>query len=219
MILLEEVVMTEKTIVNSKLSVVEKGWLILFTIAITTATLYFSIGSDNIVLDWIISPISAITGIFCVVMAAKGKVSTYLWGIVNSILFAYISFVAGFFGDAILFGVYFLPLQFIGYYVWKRRLKENSTEDVVMKKLTGKQLVIIGILILVFTVLFALFLDQFDGFLSENFQANSDIYENLYETFNFRLLGPLLDSFSVVAQITASMLMLLTFQDQWTVWI
>jgi len=203
---------------NEKLTTFEKGWLAIFTIAITLATLYFSIGSQQILLDWIISPISAITGIFCVVMAAKGKISTFYWGIVNTALFAYLSFVAGFLGDAVMFGFFLVPMQFIGIKTWRGRLQRDSTEDVRMKRLTTKHRILIFGLILITSSIFAIFLNAADGFLAY-FQANSDVYANLYERFGIVLLGPFLDAFSVVAQITGQFLMLYALEEQWDIWI
>jgi nicotinamide mononucleotide transporter len=57
----------------------ERYWLIVFLTIIIAATVYFSAtgtdysSSEQIILNWLISPLSAVSGIFCVVLAAKGK--------------------------------------------------------------------------------------------------------------------------------------------------
>ena len=67
----------------------EKIWLFVFLSVIIATTVYFSAtGTDytstqNVLLNWVISPISAISGLFCVVLAAKGKYSNWIWGVVN----------------------------------------------------------------------------------------------------------------------------------------
>ena len=110
----------------------EKIWFISFLVIIIAATVYFSLtGTDysnfqSIILNWVISPVSAISGIFCVVLAAKGKISNWMYGVLNSILYGYLAYRSGYYGDAIINIVYFLPTQFIGLMFWKTRLQNKS---------------------------------------------------------------------------------------------
>jgi nicotinamide mononucleotide transporter len=97
----------------------EKVWLFSFLAIIIAATVYSSAtgtdysSTENILLNWVVSPISAVTGILCVVLAAKGKISNWAYGIVNSVLYGYLAYRSGYYGDAIINIIYFLPTQFI----------------------------------------------------------------------------------------------------------
>lgn len=76
----------------------EKVWVSIFTLLILGATIRFSMmytdysSTESILLNWVVSPLSAITGIVCVVLAAKGKINTFFWGIVNCITYGYVAY-------------------------------------------------------------------------------------------------------------------------------
>ena len=69
----------------------EKIWLVVFLTLIIATTVVFSVnGTDynslhSILLIWVVSPISAITGILCVVLVARGSIWNYSWGVINCI--------------------------------------------------------------------------------------------------------------------------------------
>ena len=64
---------------------------------------------------------AGIAGVFCVVLVAKGSIWNYLFGLVNVSLYAWISYKASLYGDACLNAFYYLPMQFIGWWQWRRR--------------------------------------------------------------------------------------------------
>ena len=80
----------------------EKIWLITFLLMVVGATIFFSYnGTDysnwhSILLNWIISPLSAISGIVCVVLVAKGKLSNYIWGTINCLTYGYVAYMSGY---------------------------------------------------------------------------------------------------------------------------
>ena len=69
----------------------------------------------------VIGSVAGITGVLCVVLVAKGSIWNYLFGLVNVSLYAYISYKASLYGDAGLNALYYLPMQFIGWWQWRRR--------------------------------------------------------------------------------------------------
>ena len=95
----------------------ESWWMWSFISIITVATLYFSAtGTDwsnawNIILNWIISPLGAITGVICVVLVAKGNLYNYAFGIVNAIGYGTVAWQTGYYGDWLLNWFFFLPTQ------------------------------------------------------------------------------------------------------------
>jgi nicotinamide mononucleotide transporter len=205
----------------------ERAWLFSFLTIIVAATIYFSAtGTDyskteNIVLNWVVSPLSAVTGMLCVVLAAKGKISNWTYGIVNSILYGYLAYRSGYYGDAIINILYFLPTQFVGLAFWKRRLKTQSQTDVKMRKLTFKQLLFILAGGVIAALLFGLFLHGVDSWFTGAMKRNYSIYgyfENVFGSKAF-LAGPILDSSTEVTQILAQIFMVLAFAEQWVFWI
>ncbi|MDR2750810.1 MAG: nicotinamide riboside transporter PnuC, partial [Clostridiales bacterium] len=178
----------------------EKAWLFVFLIIIVATTVYFSATDtdysnlEKIVLNWAISPISAISGIFCVVLAAKGKFSNWIWGIANSILYGYLAYRSGYYGDMIINIFFFLPTQFIGIVAWKKMLQKGSKTDVKMRQLTQTQSALLLVAALVLTIVFGLALDGVDSFFTNSMQRSQSIYSYFTDITGFPLLGPILDS-------------------------
>ena len=69
----------------------------------------------------VIGSLAGITGVLCVVLVAKGSIWNYLFGLVNVSLYAYISYKASLYGDAGLNALYYLPMQFVGWWQWRKR--------------------------------------------------------------------------------------------------
>lgn len=205
----------------------EKVWFISFLTIIILLTAYFSIwgtdysNTDSILLNWVVSPISAVSGIFCVVLAAKGKISNWVYGIVNSILYGYLAYRTGYYGDALINILYFLPTQFVGLLFWKSRLKNESKTDVKMRRLSPKQAILMVMIGFAASAGFGLCLYHIDNWFSEVMKRNVSIYRYFGELFRSggALAGPLLDATTEVTQILAQIFMVFAFAEQWLFWI
>lgn len=164
-------------------------------IAVIGFTIYFSLISEGVSLTYlIIDGIAAISGIFCVVLCAKGRKSQYIWGVLNVIGYVIIAFINKYYGEVMLNALYYLPSQFIGYYLWNK----NSNQDTGYVK--GKKLTLVQSLLLVSLITggvfgYKLVLDYLGG------------------------NGTLLDSASTVTSVVANALMMMRYREQWLLWI
>lgn len=164
-------------------------------IAVIGFTIYFSVIADGVGLSYlIIDGIAAISGIFCVVLCAKGRKSQYIWGLLNVIGYVIIAFINKYYGEVMLNALYYLPSQFIGYYLWNKNTNECNG-DVKGKKLTLAQSLILVLLISLGVFTYKLLLDWLGG------------------------TGTLLDSASTVTSVVANALMMMRFREQWLLWI
>lgn len=102
-------------------------WLIIIVVSILNIIPFMITKQVNM-----IGLISSITGIICVVMTAKGHISCYYFGLINILTYIVIAYEAKLLGEVILNGAYYLPLQFIGYYLWNKNL--NSKTNLVKTK-------------------------------------------------------------------------------------
>ena len=102
----------------------EKVWLGVFTAI--NIYLFFAWG------DSLLGLTSSMAGMLCVVLAAKGRISTFYVGLIQASTYAYISYTYGLYGEAMLNGLFYFPMQFVGIYYWKRNQVRNSVrgEDV-----------------------------------------------------------------------------------------
>lgn len=110
----------------------ELCWLVLSTVIMIVLSIIW--GDNTLAL------ISGITGILGVVLAAKGKVSTYFFATINVAIYAYLTFNNHLYGEFMLNAFYYIPMNFIGFYLWSRHKDEKSGE-VEGKALTPKQIV------------------------------------------------------------------------------
>ena len=168
-------------------------WAML--ISVIGFTIYFAlIDKENTIYHLIIDGIAAICGIFCVVLCAKGKKSQYIWGLINVIGYIIIAFINKYYGEVMLNALYYLPSQFIGYYLWNKH-ENKKTENVKGKKLNIKQTLVLLVCTGLSIFLYKLLLDYLGG--------NNTI----------------LDSASTMISIIANTLMLLRYREQWLLWI
>jgi nicotinamide mononucleotide transporter len=168
-------------------------WIMIISVILFTS--YFTIiDKENTLLYLAIDVVAAISGIICVVLCAKGKKSQYIWGLANVICYVVIALINKYYGEVMLNALYYLPSQFIGYYLWNKHTN-NVTKNVVGKKLNLIQT--IGFLILCGLTIYGykLILDLLGG----------------NQTF--------LDSMSTVISVIANTMMLLRYREQWVLWI
>ena len=114
----------------------------------------------------VLGSISSITGVICVVLVARGSMWNYLFGVITVSTYAWISYKSSIYGDAALNALYYLPMQFLGWWQWQKRIKSNSSESSqslkTVTKLTTKQRLLYGSLSIVLILLFAYVLDHFE---------------------------------------------------------
>ena len=208
-----------------KWNLFEKIWVIVFTVIILACTVYFSYSgtdyskTESILLNWFIAPLSAITGIFCVVLVARGSLWNYFPGLVNCIAYGYLSYKVGYYGDMALNLFYFLPFQFIGFVWWRKHLIKDTDRFVIMKKLTTKQFSVVTVVGIISTVIIGLMLNSLDNWFVTVVKRNVSIYTYIDATTGIKYLGSICDSSTEILQIVAQILMVLAFREQWIMWI
>ncbi|WP_040285915.1 nicotinamide riboside transporter PnuC [Sporosarcina koreensis] len=169
----------------------EKGWIAVFTAV--TVYLYFAFE------DTLLGLVSSIAGMLCVVLVAKGKVSNYAFGVVQTATYGYIAFGYGLYGEAMLNWAFYFPTQFIGIWLWMRHAKKKEEsergEDVYVKRLTPKGwLIVIG-----------------------SFAVGALLYAELLKVLSAQQVR--IDSMAVVLSVIAQILMVQRYAEQWVIWI
>ena len=139
--------------------------------------------------------LTAISGVVCVVMVARGNIINYLFGIINVSLYAWISFKAGLYGDAALNAIYYLPMQFIGWYSWVGRREKQESVTIIARRLKKQERIIVAITSVLIVILVAYLLKYFND------------------------PQPLKDSTTTVLSVMAMFLMVTRFMEQWILWV
>jgi nicotinamide mononucleotide transporter len=201
----------------------EKLWFGSFSAVILLATAYFSYTGTNyqdwwsVVLNWFVSPVSALTGVVCVVLCAKGHISNWTWGLVNSLLYGSIALTSGYYGDWLLNWFFFMPIQIVILYSWMGSVNKDGI--VTMKRLTINKTAIITVLSVGAIVAITYALSFVDNWFIDAFKRNNTVYGNLEKMFGWKYLGPALDATTVVLQIVAEIMLVRAFAEQWILWI
>ena len=95
--------------------------------------------ANSIILkDNIIAVISAFCGIMYTVIAGKGKVSCYIFGLCGSGCYSWLAFQNALWGNLVLYLCYYVPAQIIGFFSWNRHMKQENRE-IVKKELNQKE--------------------------------------------------------------------------------
>ena len=172
-------------------------WFLI--VGVIASNVIYSLMTDT--LD-VLGSLASITGVLCVVLVAKGSIWNYAFGLVNVSLYALISYRASLYGDAGLNAFYYLPMQFIGWWHWRKRgaaVTEAETEgrgvQVKARRFTWTQR------------------GQLAAGCAVAVIACAYLLESLGDP------QPLKDSATTVLSIVAQALVALAFMEQWCLWI
>ena len=95
--------------------------------------------------DSFIALVAALCGIMYTYLAGKGIPNCYLFGVIGSCFYSYLSYQNSVWGHLLLYVLYFLPMQIIGYFRWNKNL-QNGKKEIVKINLPKKELyILIGI--------------------------------------------------------------------------
>lgn len=143
--------------------------------------------------DTPIALISAICGICATILAGKGKISCYVFGILSNICYSYISYKNLFWGNLALNMLYYFPMQFVGIANWKKHMKKDK-QEIYKTKLTKKELLIYTAIASVLIILLAFILKYLND------------------------LNPVIDSVTTILSIFAFIFTVKRCVEQWYAW-
>ena len=161
-------------------------WLVLCMTAITALSIHWE--------DSPVAMTAALTGMMYTILAGKGKLSCFIFGIVNAPLYAWIAFKTGYYGDFAL-NIYYFFMMFPGLFAWLKHQSENSEESTLRTRLTAKERLVLSAICIAGTVA-------------------------LWSILNF--IGgvcPICDSLTNVLSITAMFLTVRRAIEEWVLWI
>lgn len=178
-----------------------KGWT-LFEKTLLGVMLVMLLYTNYVWGSDIVGVICTIAGVLCVVLVAKGSMWNYFWGVINVVLYAYIAYKASYGGDFVLNAFYYLPMQFIGLYFWKKNPEAQVDDTVAVQKMTLRDMVITVVLLSVATYVIGRFMPVITDILGMG--ANP---------------APFVDAFTSAGSVLAMYLMVKRFKEQWLMWI
>ncbi len=144
--------------------------------------------------DSVIGIVCAVAGVTNVVCTGKGKLMSYFFGLINVVLYAIVSYNAKYYGEVMLNVIYYLPMQFYGFFQWKKNMN-TETHEVKKLKMTVKGRIILTAVIVALTVAYGIVLSLLGGNM------------------------PFVDAFSTVASVVALYIAIKMYIEQWMIWL
>ncbi|MCR5519628.1 MAG: nicotinamide riboside transporter PnuC [Bacteroidales bacterium] len=174
--------------------------LIGMIVCVTVACILNLQKPDARLLLTIISSIGALMGVISVVLSANGNILTFVFGLIDVLIYSYTLLDQNVPMTLGLHLFYFLPMEFIGFYQWRKR-GATAKKAVSARRLPAKGwLNVAALFVLVYGAVLAL------AWLIARYQGNV-----VWAKMAF-------DSAVTTANIVALVLMAMAYVDQWYFW-
>jgi len=178
------------------------------TIATCIATGYkLQRAGDGQTLWLLLAAFGSLMGVLATVCAANGWIITFLFGLLDVSAYGVVCAHEWYgggpgLGQAILHFAYLVPMQFVGYFQWRRR-GAHASEKVRPRRLSALQRWLLTGIFLVATVVTYLILARFDRGAAEGFLR----------------IAVLFDAIPLVCNVLGQFLMSTAFMEQWILWL
>ncbi len=188
---------------------------VLLLVAILVLSILSFVVKGEFRLNNFIACVSAILGVFCVVLGAKGSIANWIFGIVECVLYSYIALAGHIYGDAMQRILYTLPMQFVGWHLWSKRKLNNDAAQIKTRYMTWK----VRFLYLVITILIILAFGYFLKFVGPhltNFFYAMNFHVQPNYTNGFQLW---LDATTTIFFLVAMFISTKAYVEQWFLWL
>ena len=108
----------------------EIAWLVFCLVSIVALSVHWN--------DSALGMTAAVTGMLYTVLAGKGKCSCFVFGLINTPLYACTAIKAGYYGDFAL-NIYYFVMMFPGLTTWLRNRSDDPEESIVRISLSGSE--------------------------------------------------------------------------------
>jgi len=134
-----------------------------------------------------------LTGVLCVVLAAKGNLMSYVFGMYNTFGYAYLAYTNGIYGEMLLNLLFFVPMNVVGFFLWRKHQDGGKLE---MRRMNLRGILWTGAACVLGSVMIGFFLSLI---LTQN--------------------SPYIDAITNVLSVVATFLMVWRYKEQWLVYI
>ncbi|MBU3114014.1 nicotinamide riboside transporter PnuC [Clostridium lacusfryxellense] len=160
-------------------------WIVIFSMVAIVLTIVWK--------DTLFGFSVFMTGVLCVILAAKGNIWTYFFGMYNTFGYAYLAFNNGLFGEMGLNLLFFTPMNIVGFIMWRNRM---SGSIVQMRGLRSKDKILTAIICVLGSIALGIGLSLIKG-------------QNT----------PYIDAITDILSIVATFLMVWRYKEQWLLYI
>ena len=137
--------------------------------------------------------ISAFFGITYTILAGKGNPNCYLFGITGSGFYTYLALKNALWGNFLLYIGYYIPMQIIGFFKWRKHLKTEKNE-IIKIELNNKERIRLAMLTSIISIAF------------------------IFILFILQDKNPVIDGTTTILSILGMYLTVRRAIEQWVVW-
>ena len=167
---------------------------------VTTAIQLARDDSDAAML--LVAAFGSLMGVLSTVCSANARILTFLFGFFDVTIYGVMCFLSHNYGNGALHLAYFLPMQFIGFWQWRRRGASSGT-GVRARRLTARQRILWGFVFL--------------AGLAATYFVLVNVGER--EAASVVKTAIFMDAFSTICNIIGQLLMSTAYMEQWFFWI
>ena len=166
----------------------------------------------------VLTSIGALFGVVSTILAANANILTFVFGLIDVVIFSFSLFLANprpIMLLALHVG-YFIPMEFIGFFQWRRRGATSSGQTLRARRLKGLQwlwtiLSFFGVFVVVCIIRWLIDSGTLANVLGWEFLLSA------IQPLDYRDIA--LDSVMTTSNIVALILMAMAFTDQWYLWV
>ncbi len=173
--------------------------MVLATVLITIFE-YGKSPDGNLLL--LVTAAGSIMGVLCTVLSANGNILTFLFGFFDVTIYAVMCFIGARYGNALLYALFFVPMQFVGFVQWKKRGVSGESLTTA-RRFDLKRSILYSLLFLVGSVAAYIILAKVD-------KESAD---------SFIKVAVLFDALSMICNLLGQVLMTFAYMEQWIFWI
>jgi len=150
----------------------------------------------------IVAAFGSLMGVLSTVCSANGKIWTFFFGLLDVSIYAVMCFIGAKYGNAALHALYFFPMQFVGFFQWKKRGAEGKAQ-VKARRFEPKQWFIAAAAFLSLSFIVYCILARFDKSAADSFIK----------------IAVLSDAVATVCNLIGQLLLSMAYMEQWFFWI
>ncbi len=150
----------------------------------------------------VVSALGSLAGVTCTVLSANGRILAFLFGLIDVTIYGIMCLLGARYGNAALHLLYFLPMQFVGFFQWKKRGAAGK-QEVKARRLNRRQWLLFSGIFLVGLVIAYFVLAAMD-----KTQA-AGVVKWLV----------LMDALSMMCNLLGQYLLSTAYMEQWYFWI
>ncbi len=154
----------------------------------------------------VINFISAVCGVLCIFFTAKANISNFIFATVNTMVYAIYLVYWHIWGTAALEILFYIPMNFISWYMWARHRDAELTQKTKSKRMSVGQNVFWAAAVVISAVIYHYILVLVDG---------KEIFGTVQSVRDVRWQ----DAFILSIGLVATVLELLRYREQYVWWI